>query len=214
MHTTTDIILAFMERATALIAEKRDELITLDAAIGDADHGANLERGFNAAFAKVALMTTEEPGTILRTIGTTLVSTVGGSSGPLYGTAFIRAGSTIAGKLSLNKSEIIAVAEAALEGVMARGKAQVGEKTMVDTLAPSVAALRSSLNDGLPMRAALNAMLEAAEQGMQATIPMQASKGRASYLGERSIGHQDPGATSAYYLILALKETSERFISR
>jgi dihydroxyacetone kinase-like protein len=148
----------------------------------------------------------QDIGTILRQAGTTLVSTVGGSSGPLYGTAFIRAGGILAGKHSANAEELLAALDAGLEGIIARGKAQPGEKTMIDTLAPCAAAFRAAVADHQELPEALRRAVAAAEAGMRATIPMLATKGRASYLGERSIGHQDPGATSAYYLLLSFLE--------
>ncbi len=207
---TSNNLLRFLERAAARIAEQREELILLDSPIGDADHGANLDRGFSAVLAKLLAAQDQLPeqdlGTLLKTAGTTLVSTVGGSSGPLYGTFFIRAGNVLAGKMVASPSELAQALAAGVEGIMARGRAMPGEKTMIDTLAPFVAILQAGLSEDMAFSLALGRAIIAAEQGMRSTIPMQATKGRASYLGERSIGHQDPGATSSYYLVLALQE--------
>jgi phosphoenolpyruvate---glycerone phosphotransferase subunit DhaL len=210
MSITTNTILRFLERAAARIAEHREELTLLDSPIGDADHGANLDRGFSAVLARLlAAQDTEavqDVGTLLKTAGTTLVSTVGGSSGPLYGTFFIRAGMALTEQQTVTIAEFVDALAAGLEGIMARGRAKAGEKTMIDTFAPFIQTLRATLVEDLPLPLAIDRAVVAAETGMRATIPMLATKGRASYLGERSIGHQDPGATSAYYLILALQE--------
>jgi phosphoenolpyruvate---glycerone phosphotransferase subunit DhaL len=207
---TPTTILRFLECAAAQITAHREELIQLDSPIGDADHGANLDRGFSAVLARA--ITTQEAaapddiGAIFKHAGMTLVSTVGGSSGPLYGTFFIRAGTTLANKASATPEEFVTALASGVEGIMARGRATAGEKTMLDTLVPFVQALQTGLQSGQPFLAALDQAIQAAESGMRSTIPMLATKGRASYLGERSIGHQDPGATSAYYLVLALRE--------
>jgi dihydroxyacetone kinase-like protein len=206
MQITADHTIRFLERVAERIADRREELTLLDSPIGDADHGANLDRGFSAVLARLPALADQDIGTILRQAGTTLVSTVGGSSGPLYGTAFIRAGGILAGKHSANAEELLAALEAGLEGIIARGKAQPGEKTMIDTLAPATAAFRAAVAEHVELPEALRRAVAAAEIGMRATIPMLATKGRASYLGERSIGHQDPGATSAYYLLLSFLE--------
>ncbi len=206
MEITADHMIRFLERVAERIAERRDELTQLDSPIGDADHGSNLDRGFSAVLARLPALADQDIGAILRNAGTTLVSTVGGSSGPLYGTAFIRAGGILAGKMSANAEDLLAALEAGLEGIIARGKAQPGEKTMIDTIAPCAAAFRAAIADHQDLPEALRRAVAAAEIGMHATIPMLATKGRASYLGERSIGHQDPGATSAFYLIQAFLE--------
>jgi dihydroxyacetone kinase-like protein len=206
MQITADHTIRFLERVAERIADRRDELTLLDSPIGDADHGSNLDRGFSAVLVRLPALADQDIGTILRQAGTTLVSTVGGSSGPLYGTAFIRAGGILAGKHSANAEELLAALEAGLEGIIARGKAQPGEKTMIDTLAPATAAFRVAVAEHVELPEALRRAVAAAEIGMRATIPMLATKGRASYLGERSIGHQDPGATSAYYLLLSFLE--------
>jgi dihydroxyacetone kinase-like protein len=206
MQITANHTIRFLERVAERIADRREELTLLDSPIGDADHGSNLDRGFSAVLVRLPALADQDIGTILRQAGTTLVSTVGGSSGPLYGTAFIRAGGILAGKHSANAEELLAALEAGLEGIIARGKAQPGEKTMIDTLAPATVAFRAAVADHVELPEALRRAVAAAEIGMRATIPMLATKGRASYLGERSIGHQDPGATSAYYLVLSLLE--------
>lgn len=197
-------VLTWLQQSAAVLHEQRDYLTSLDAAIGDADHGINMDRGFTAVLAKLQDMTDADIGTILKTVGTTLVSTVGGASGPLYGTAFLRAGIALAGKQELMAADVADGLSAALEGIVARGHAQRGEKTMVDALGPAVDAFNASVAQGQDLATALAAATAAAETGMQQTIPMVATKGRASYLGERSAGHQDPGATSVVLLLRAM----------
>ncbi|MDQ5850831.1 MAG: dihydroxyacetone kinase subunit DhaL [Chloroflexota bacterium] len=209
MVITPRQIIRFLERVNEEVAAHRDELTRLDSAIGDADHGTNLHRGFTAVVEKLPAVADRDAGTILKTAGMTLVSTVGGASGPLYGTAFIRAGIVLAGRYELSDADLVAAGEAALEGIQARGRAQRGEKTMVDAIAPAVDALKAATTNGDGLLAAMRAAASAAEAGMQSTIPMLATKGRASYLGERSIGHQDPGATSAYLMVRVLLEVLE-----
>jgi phosphoenolpyruvate---glycerone phosphotransferase subunit DhaL len=194
-------VMGWLERSAEVLREQRTYLTELDSAIGDADHGINMDRGFTAVMNKLPAVNGADVGTILKTVGTTLVSTVGGASGPLYGTAFLRAGMSLAGKQELQPADVLAGLEAALEGIQARGRAQAGEKTMVDALLPAVEALRAALGAGRPLTDGLRAAADAAEAGAQATIPLLATKGRASYLGERSIGHQDPGATSVALLL-------------
>jgi phosphoenolpyruvate---glycerone phosphotransferase subunit DhaL len=193
-------IRGFAERVTA----NKDLLTQLDSAIGDADHGANMARGMAAV---VAALDGKPPATaaaLLKQVGMTLVSTVGGASGPLYGTFFLRM-ATAAGEVDALNAEAFAKAlRAGLDGVVARGKAEAGDKTMLDALLPAVAALRAASAEGAELAAALQRSADAAEEGMQATIPMEARKGRASYLGPRSVGHQDPGATSTALLFAAL----------
>lgn len=198
-------VLAWLRRSAQVLHEQRQYLTELDAAIGDADHGINLDRGFAAVLEKLPTVAEADVGAILKTVGATLVSTVGGASGPLYGTAFLRAGTALAGQRELRPADVRAGLGAALEGVVARGHAARGEKTMVDALAPALDALDAALDAGGSLDDALRAAAEAADAGARATIPMLATKGRASYLGERSIGHQDPGATSlALFLRAAL----------
>ena len=185
------------------VAEDKDYLTQLDSAIGDADHGANMARGMAAA---VAALDGKPPATaaaLLKQVGMTLVSTVGGASGPLYGTFFLRM-ATAAGEVDALDAPTFAKAlRAGLEGVVARGKAEPGDKTMFDALAPAVDALDAALAAGTPLAEALRATAAAAADGRDATVPMLARKGRASYLGERSVGHQDPGATSTTLLLEA-----------
>jgi dihydroxyacetone kinase-like protein len=194
-------ILTWLRRSAEALHAQRDYLTQLDAAIGDADHGTNMDRGFTAVLDKLPAVGEADIGTILKTVGTTLVSTVGGASGPLYGTAFLRAGTALAGKQELQPADIVAGLEAALEGIKARGHAQMGEKTMVDALSPAVDAFKTAMSAGESIQDALRVAGNAAEEGMKATIPLVATKGRASYLGERSAGHQDPGATSVTLLL-------------
>ncbi|MEZ4770144.1 MAG: dihydroxyacetone kinase subunit DhaL [Caldilineales bacterium] len=184
-----------------VLKDNKDYLTELDSAIGDADHGANMDRGFNAVLAKLPTVEDKDIGTILKTTGMTLVSTVGGAGGPLYGTFFMRAGMAVDGKAELTPAELAAALDAGVAGVQQRGKATPGEKTMLDLLTPACAALHEALDGGADLKVSLDAAAAAAEQGMKDTIPMLATKGRASYLGERSIGHQDPGATSSFLLI-------------
>ena len=203
---TNEDILRWLERIADVLHENATYLTQLDSAIGDADHGINMDRGFKAVRDKFPTMATMDIATQLKTVGTTLVSTVGGASGPLYGTAFLRAGVAVAGKQQLGPAEVVAMLEAFLGGVVARGKAQPGEKTMVDALTPALAAAKQALNEGLPLKQLALRATQAAEEGMKATIPLLATKGRASYLGERSVGHQDPGATSSWLILRSLTE--------
>ena len=203
-----DTVQRWLEQAAASLHEQRDYLTQLDAAIGDADHGTNMDRGFTAVVEKLgATDDPVSPGRVLITAGGTLVSTVGGASGPLWGTALRRAGRALGDAEEFGSDELTSALDAALEGVVELGAAQEGEKTMVDALAPAVRTLRESLAGGASLAEAVQAAFEAGEEGMKATVPLQASKGRASYLGERSIGHQDPGATSTVLILGALAQT-------
>jgi phosphoenolpyruvate---glycerone phosphotransferase subunit DhaL len=194
-------VLGWVKTFASTVAENRDYLTKLDAAIGDADHGINMHRGMQAALAKIEGHPDGDVGALLKTIGMTLVSTVGGAGGPLYGTLFLQMGTATAGKGELSAEDWQAALEAGLTGVQMRGKAEPGDKTMVDALIPARDALSVAIADGASFGEALRRSAEAAEEGMKATIPLVARKGRASYLGERSAGHQDPGATSTYLLI-------------
>jgi len=196
---------SWLEGAAASVREQRGYLTQLDAAIGDADHGTNMDRGFTAVVEKLETLEELPPGKVLTTAGSTLVSTVGGASGPLWGTALRRAGRSLGDAESFDGADLLAALEAALEGVVELGAAQEGDKTMVDALAPAVRALREALDGGGSLTSAVAAARAAAEDGARATVPLQASKGRASYLGERSIGHQDPGATSTALILAALE---------
>ena len=209
MRITAEHVIRFIEGVAARIKANRDYLVQLDSPIGDADHGINMDRGFTTVIEKLPTVADKDIGTILKTVGMTLVSTVGGASGPLYGTAFIRAGMALADRYELTPAEVVAALEAALEGIQARGKAQRGEKTMVDAIGPGIDVLKEAQSSGEDFRAALRRAVAATEAGMKATIPMLATKGRASYLGQRSIGHQDPGATSSYLMAQVLLETIE-----
>lgn len=200
------IIIDWILRYAAKIAANKDFLTTLDAAIGDADHGLNMDRGFEEVRQRLAAHVTDDFGQLFKTIGMTLLSKVGGASGPLYGTLFLRMGMASADKTELTPNEFAAALAGGVEGVRQRGSARPGDKTMVDALLPAVLALQQALDNYATLCDALQVASAAAEAGMKATIPMQASKGRASYLGPRSIGHQDPGATSAYLLILSAAE--------
>jgi len=195
----------WLVEAAASVRAEREYLTQLDAAIGDADHGTNMDRGFSAVVEKLDGLEESPPGKLLATAGSTLVSTVGGASGPLWGTALRRAGRSLGDAESFDGAALAAALDAALEGVVELGAAQEGDKTMVDALAPAVRALREELDGGASLTAAVASARAAAEEGMRATVPMQASKGRASYLGERSIGHQDPGATSTTLILAALE---------
>ncbi len=209
MAVTTEEVVAFVRRCAEVVAEHKRELVKLDSAIGDADHGENLDRGFRAAVERLGDSDPVTPSEVLKTVSTALVSKVGGAAGPLYGTAFLRASTALDGRDELDAAGVVEGLEAALEGVRQRGKADVGDKTMIDALAPAVEAARDALVDGGQLADVLGAAGDAAEQGMNDTTPLLARKGRASYLGERSKGHQDPGATSTHLLIRALASTDE-----
>lgn len=199
---------SWIAASAAAIRAQRDYLTQLDAAIGDADHGANMDRGFTAALERLeAEEASQPPGKLLLTAGSTLVSTVGGASGPLWGTALRRAGRALGDESQFDGFQLAAALEAALGGVVELGAAAEGEKTMVDALAPAVRRLRAQLDEGVEVGPALAAARAASEDGMRATVPLQATKGRASYLGERSIGHQDPGATSTALIVAALEQS-------
>lgn len=206
---TNDDIMRWLERTADVLHENRTYLTDLDSAIGDADHGINMDRGFSAVRDRFPTMATMDISTRLRTVGSTLVSTVGGAGGPLYGTAYLRAAGVAAGKQELSSADVVAMLEAFLGGIVARGKAQPGEKTMVDALTPALASARQALDEGATLAQITRRAATAAEEGMKATIPMLATKGRASYLGERSIGHQDPGATSSWLILRSLAEACE-----
>jgi dihydroxyacetone kinase-like protein len=188
------------------VADNEEMLTRLDSAIGDADHGANMARGMKAVVAKLDEGEPASPSALLKQVGMTLVSTVGGASGPLYGTFFLRMATAAGDAESLDQAAFAAALRAGVDGVVARGKAEAGDKTMYDALAPAVDALDAALG-GEDAGGALRAAADAAAQGRDATTPMQARKGRASYLGERSVGHQDPGATSATLLIATAADT-------
>ena len=198
----------WLEGAAASLKENRDYLTQLDAAIGDADHGTNMDRGFTAVVTKLgADDAPHAPGPMLIAAGSTLVSTVGGASGPLWGTALRRAGRAIGSGDEFDGGQLALALRAALDGVVELGAAEEGDKTMVDSLSPAVHALDESLKSGASIAEALATAQAAGEEGMRATVPLLAQKGRASYLGERSIGHQDPGATSTALILAALAQS-------
>ena len=201
MSVTLEEAIAFVRTFAGRIAENKAYLTDLDSAIGDADHGINMDRGFQAVVAKLDATSPEDIGALFKLVGMTLVSTVGGAGGPLYGTLFLQFGVASAGKVELAPEDWRAALEAAVAGVVARGKAEPQDKTMVDALTPARDAYVAALAGGAALGDALRASADAAEEGMRATIPLVARKGRASYLGERSAGHQDPGATSSALLL-------------
>lgn len=182
------------------IEENKDYLTQLDSAIGDADHGINMSKGFKAVLERISGVKDKDCGNILKSVGMTLVSTVGGASGPLYGTAFMRAGQAVAGKFDLDFEDLIKMLEQALEGIKYRGKSQRGDKTIIDALEPAVEILKKE-KDFKDTLSVMDKALHAAKEGVEYTKSIIAKKGRASYLGERSIGHQDPGATSCYLML-------------
>jgi len=201
---TKEQILQWLQTFATVVEENKDYLTELDAAIGDADHGINMERGFKKVITQLPTVADKDIGSILKMVSMTLISTVGGASGPLYGTLFLRASTVVADKQELSEQDILAMLQAGLDGVVGRGKAQLGDKTMVDAFSPAVTAFGQAVTAGENMLSAMQKAVAAAEKGMQDTRPMQAKKGRASYLGERSVGHQDPGATSVYLMLQSL----------
>ncbi|WP_327045250.1 dihydroxyacetone kinase subunit DhaL [Microbispora sp. NBC_01189] len=201
----TEFFAAWIEEITSAVRAGRDHLTELDAAIGDADHGTNLDRGFTAVGEALAAAPPRTPGALLVLTGTTLIRKVGGASGPLYGTAFREMGKAFGEATEISPAELSAGVDAALAGVRRLGSAAEGDKTMVDALAPAAAALSRAVQDGLKPEEAL----EAAE-GARATVPLQARKGRASYLGPRSVGHEDPGAASTALVFGALRAAASR----
>lgn len=203
---TKEQVVSWLKAVAQVLAENKQYLTELDAAIGDADHGINMDRGFQKVMSQLPSFADKDIGNILKSAGMALLSTVGGAGGPLYGTFFMRAGAAVAGKNELSDADLVALFEAALDGVLQRGKANLGDKTMVDALTPAVAALKAAVDQGQDTSAVLQQAVAAAEQGMLGTIPLLAKKGRASYLGERSIGHQDPGATSSFLILKAFLE--------
>jgi dihydroxyacetone kinase-like protein len=202
-----DDVVRWISAFAETIAENKEYLTALDAAIGDADHGINMNRGMQAVMAKLQAGDPEDIGALLKTVGMAMVSSVGGAGGPLYGTFFLQLGSEAIGKDELTGDDWVAMLAAAVEGVQGRGKAEPNDKTMVDALIPARDALAAAVAAGEPFADALRASAAAAEEGMKATIPLVARKGRASYLGERSAGHQDPGATSSWLLLKTAADT-------
>lgn len=209
MTVTRDQVVQWLELTAAVMKENKDYLTQLDSPIGDADHGINMDRGFRKVLEKLPSVADKDIGNILKTTGMTLISSVGGASGPLYGTFFMRGGMAADAKEELAGEDLAAILQAGLDGLVQRGRAQVGDKTMIDAWTPALKAFHDALAAGGNELLALQTSVNAAEQGMKDTIPLQARKGRASYLGERSIGHQDPGATSSYLMLKALLDTLE-----
>lgn len=203
MDATT--ITSWMREIEASVRAERDHLVQLDAAIGDADHGINMARGFEAVVQALGTDAGSPPGKLLILAGRTLVSTVGGASGPLWGSALRSGGRTLGDQATFDGAQLVEVLAAALASVKDLGTAALGDKTMVDALEPAVGILRERIAAGDSVAKALDDAAAAAEAGMRATIPLQARKGRASYLGERSVGHQDPGATSTALVMRALQ---------
>jgi dihydroxyacetone kinase-like protein len=200
-------VLQWLDVVQQVYAEKKQWLTELDSAIGDADHGINMDRGFTAVKTELAAHVRSDIGAVFQHVATALIRHVGGAAGPLYGTFFLRAAASCAGKTEIDAADVVALFHAGIEGVQQRGKAATGDKTMMDALLPAVDAMRKSIEDGGGLTAILDKGAAAAHAGMLETIPMQARKGRASYLGARGIGHQDPGATSAYLLLKAAADT-------
>jgi phosphoenolpyruvate---glycerone phosphotransferase subunit DhaL len=204
---TTSDVRDWIVRYAGDVAEHRAELVRLDTAIGDGDHGTNMDRGMRKAVEKLDGVRGDDIGAVLKAVGMALVSSVGGAAGPLYGTLFLRMGMAADGCGELDLAGWGDALEAGVDGVQARGKAEPGDKTMIDALLPALDALRDAEREGAALGDALRRSAAAAEKGMRATIPLEARKGRASYLGPRSVGHQDPGATSAHLLLSAAAAT-------
>jgi len=196
----TEKIKDIFMKISDVIIENKKYLTELDSAIGDGDHGINMSRGFKKVKEKLSSNDYEKNSDLVKTVAMTLISTVGGAAGPLYGTAFLNVSKVIP-EAEFDIDAAIEIGESAINGIQKRGKAEQGEKTMLDAIMPAVESLRESKEKNLELKDALEECKKAAEEGMKATIPMQATKGRASYLGERSKGHQDPGATSSYLII-------------
>ena len=214
MSVSYDDAAGLVRAFAAAVAEQKEYLTELDSAIGDADHGINMNRGMQAALEVVEGLSGPDAGNgagdigaMFKAVGMKLVSTVGGAGGPLYGTLFLQLGAKSAGKAELEPGDWVDMLSAAVDGVIARGKAELEDKTMVDALVPGRDALQAALDEGAPFADALRGSADAAEEGMKATIPLVARKGRASYLGERSAGHQDPGATSSALFLRTVAET-------
>lgn len=204
---TKEKITKWLQNSAIMIEQNKDYLTELDAAIGDADHGINMNRGFQKVLTQLPSLADKDIAGILKAVSMTLISSVGGASGPLYGTLFLRASTAVAGKVELTDQDMIALLEAGVDGVIQRGKAQLGDKTMLDALIPASEAFKNAIAEGMDTKEALNRAVTAAEEGVKNTIPLVAKKGRASYLGDRSAGHPDPGATSVYLILKTLLET-------
>jgi phosphoenolpyruvate---glycerone phosphotransferase subunit DhaL len=197
-------VIQWLQNFATEIERNKEYLTELDAAIGDADHGINMDRGFKKVAGQLSSLADKDISTILKTVSMTLISTVGGASGPLYGTFFLRASAAVTGKEKLATEDLLKLLRLGLEGVIQRGKAQLGDKTMIDVLSPVVDNFQKSVDNNQTTLVAMQQVVIVAEQAMKDTIPMLAKKGRASYLGDHSIGHQDPGATSTYLMLKSL----------
>ena len=207
MGCSADDVAGAVRAVAGVVAEHRVELIQLDRAIGDGDHGENLDRGFRAVVSKLDESTPDTPAAVLKLVATTLISKVGGAAGPLYGTAFLRAATALGDVPELGVPEVTEALKAALGGIVARGKAELGDKTMVDALDPAV---RAAEKEQGSVAALLSAAADAAATGADSTVPLVARKGRASYLGERSAGHLDPGARSTTLLLRSFADSAAR----
>lgn len=207
MTLTKTQIITWLEQSAQVLDANKAYLTELDSPIGDADHGTNIARGFKTMVEKLPTVADQDIGAIFKLMAMTLMSAVGGASGLLYGNFFMKAAAATNGKAELTPAEVAAVFTAGKDGIVQRGRAEVGDKTMIDVWVPALDALQRAVDAGQPLADALQATAVAAESGMKATIPLQARKGRASYLGERSVGHQDPGATSTYLLLKTLATT-------
>ncbi len=214
MSLTSNQTIFLLKEIGRTIEDNKTLLTELDGAIGDGDHGINMNKGFAAVVKKIDDMQTEDIGNILKTVGMTLVANVGGASGPLYGTAFIKAAVIVAGKKEINLDDFVKMMEEAIEGIKMRGKAALGDKTMLDALEPAYNSLNEAVKENLPAVDAFKKMTEAAFQGVKYTEEIAAKKGRASYLGDRSIGHQDPGAVSSYLILDTVYKTIKKMVQR
>jgi dihydroxyacetone kinase-like protein len=199
-------LISWIGKLDKVYADKKQYLTELDAAIGDADHGINMNRGFGKVMEKLPAVADKDIGTILKTVGMTLMSSVGGASGPLYGTFWMKGGMLLDGKEELTSEDFMRFIEAGVGGILLRGRPELGDKTMYDLWAPVLEEIKTRAGNGDDVAAIVDAVLPVGEKALADTIPLQARKGRASYLGERSIGHQDPGATSSYYMLETLRE--------
>ena len=208
MSITLPIMISALKELNTLVEKNKDYLTELDSTIGDADHGINMARGMSKVTERLVCGCFSDFSGLMKEVAVTIMSAVGGSAGPLYGTLFMKLGQTLSYKKEATTAEFAEAMEVALTSIMTLGRSQPGDKTMIDTLAPAIAALKENTDEESSV--AWERALAAAEEGMKSTIPMLAKRGRSSYLGERSIGHQDPGATSSYYVIQCLSEAVQR----
>lgn len=204
---TRDQLIKIIKNIAEVIKENKEFLTELDSAIGDSDHGINMNKGFKAVLEKINTVQDKDCGTILKTVAMTLISKVGGASGPLYGTAFLKASGVVTGKMEISGEDLISVFKEAIDGIVMRGKAERGNKTMLDSLIPAYESFKDSIESGKGLVESLESAEKSALDGVEYTKTIAATKGRASYLGDRSIGHQDPGATSSYLMIKAIVDT-------